>query len=728
MLSDEIVEKLSERLVERMNKTNLFVIKKIAKKIKELDNVIPSNAHDIIQIMEYGGDIDEIIKELAKQTNLSVKDIYDILEGVAKNDLRFAKKYYDYKKRKYIPWEENEVLRNQVDAIARQTIDKFLNLSKTTALGYTIKDRTGKVIFKDISSLYKDLIDEGIVSVSQGKTTLDEEMSRFIKQIGKSGLKTINYESGYSRRLDSAVRMNIQDGIRELHNQTEKILGEQFGADGVEITVHGYPAPDHAEVQGRQFRYDEFDKLQETGIAKDVKGREINLHEREDGKTTLTHRPISEMNCYHYTFPIVVGVSKPEYTDEQLKKIREDNYKGFEYGGKHYTMYEGSQLQRKIETEIRKQKDIQIMGVESGKKNVAEEAQRNIDNLVEGYYELSKASGLPTRLDRIQVEGYKEIPVSDAKTPRVKKEVNVGNVEVVKVSKEDNERLINMWIDYYKSQEHLRPFEEERYNRLLEEKKKGYKDEEIKLDSIDNCNKLLDKINTEIRGDEINNSDFRLVQETANCVYEYSNKSPAILDGLTKGRATIVAEDRTAGVANTMMNKITLNNSYYSDYNEFYKLCKDNTELHDYLSGEKHSWWSEVADGNETKVVITHEFGHRLQSEIYYRSTRKESNPIGYKYWLNKYGEVSEYSGESYIPYESSKKIKRDLIYEPIKRLQAKEGLTQKEIINKYVSMYGRKSYEEMFAEVFANSQLGKSNALGDELIEFLIEIGEWQE
>ena len=46
-------------------------------------------------------------------------------------------------------------------------------------------------------------------------------------------------------RLDSAVRMNIKDGILQLHNKTQEIIGEQFKSDGWEITVHENPAEDH---------------------------------------------------------------------------------------------------------------------------------------------------------------------------------------------------------------------------------------------------------------------------------------------------------------------------------------------------------------------------------------------------------------------------------------------------------------------------------------------------
>ena len=94
-------------------------------------------------------------------------------------------------------------------------------------------------------------------------------MRNTIKQIGQSGLKTLDYESGRSMRLDSAIRMNTLGGLRKLNNQVQEQFGEEFDSDGVEISVHTAPADDHAEVQGHQFSNKEFEKLQETGIAKD---------------------------------------------------------------------------------------------------------------------------------------------------------------------------------------------------------------------------------------------------------------------------------------------------------------------------------------------------------------------------------------------------------------------------------------------------------------------------
>ena len=112
-------------------------------------------------------------------------------------------------------------------------------------------------------------------------------------------------------------------------------------------------------------------------------------------------------NCYHYTFSIVLGVSKPAYSNEELKEIIRNNNKGFDFDGKHYTNYEGTQLQRQLETKIREQKDIQIMAKASDNKELIAESQEKITQLTTKYKQLSQASGLPTKAKRLQVSGYK---------------------------------------------------------------------------------------------------------------------------------------------------------------------------------------------------------------------------------------------------------------------------------------------------------------------------------
>ena len=71
--------------------------------------------------------------------------------------------------------------------------------------------------------------------------------------------------------------------------------------------------------------------------------------------------------------------------------------------GKHYTNYEGLQLQRKLETAIRKEKDRKIMADAIGPDGKEESllAEQKITELTNKYFELSQKSGLPTKLDRL---------------------------------------------------------------------------------------------------------------------------------------------------------------------------------------------------------------------------------------------------------------------------------------------------------------------------------------
>ena len=403
MLSQEVEERLSEHLVNRIEEANTYILKRIGEAIKQISTLTPSQAFQISQILKYGGTYNEIAKELAKVSGKNVQDIYKIFEEVAKNNKQFAKQFYKYRGIDYIPYSKDIALKNMVKSIGDITAQTYINISRTKGIGFLFRNKDGQMYFKDIQQSYYEIIDRGILSISQGKETFQTEMRRIMKQLGNNGV--VLYESGRTRRLDSAVRMNILDGIRQVNQETANRFGQQYGADGMEVSVHSNPAPDHADMQGRQFSIEEFKKLQNGEKAKDYKGRTTQIEHSKNG----SYRMIEEYNCYHKAFPIVLGVSKPEYTDKQLNDIRESNLSGFEFEGKHYTMYEGSQLQRRIELSIRKQKDTQILARASGDNELVEQSQNKIRLLTSKYNDLCKASGLLPKKVRMQVSGYKRV-------------------------------------------------------------------------------------------------------------------------------------------------------------------------------------------------------------------------------------------------------------------------------------------------------------------------------
>lgn len=411
MLNDEVVEQLTEEIVRRIERVNTFTLKKIGEVLAEIGDVPPARAYDLAMILKYGGDFDLIVKELAKITNLNEKEILAIFEKVAKKNLAFAQQFYEYRGMNYIPYEKNIALQEQVRAIAKITQDTYRNMSNT--LGF-VRTKNGKKVFTPLAQAYQEAIDDSVTALIQGKDSFNSALTKTIRELSASGIKTIEWESGYHRRLDSSVRMNLRGALRDFSMTLQQQFGEEFKADGVEVSVHENPAPDHAEVQGHQFsinKYDdngnliekgEFEKLQETGVAKDYKDKVIDIHRQlKNGDITEDYRPIGQLNCYHYIFNVVLGISKPLYTNKQLKEINDKNNKGFELDGKHYTNYQGLQMQRKLETAIRKQKDRQIMAKASKDEEEELLATQKMTYLTNKYFELSKKSGLRTKVERL---------------------------------------------------------------------------------------------------------------------------------------------------------------------------------------------------------------------------------------------------------------------------------------------------------------------------------------
>lgn len=416
MLSQEVEERLANILVTRIEETNTYILKRIGEAIKQISTLTPSQAYQIAQILKYGGTYNEIAKELARVSGQNIQDIYKIFEEVAKNNKQFAKQFYKYRGIDYIPYSKDIALQNMVKSLASITADMYRNISNTSVIGF-IQDGT----FKQLQQVYQDTIDKAILSISQGKQDFYSSMRQTLKELGGSGL--VQYESGRTRRLDSAVRMNILDGMRALNNETSRRFGEEYGSNMVEVSHHTNSAPDHIDtVDGKQFaRIDVIRQQIASGIEKEIKLEDIQgtkvkvkgkWYDDYDTINNSLDRKVSTLNCRHYPFEGILGVSKPSYTKEQIEADKKKNLDGFEFEGKHYTLYEGSQLCRRVELEIRKAKDTQILARASGDDELVLQSQGRITKLTNKYREILKASGLPSQLKRASVSGYRRVAKS----------------------------------------------------------------------------------------------------------------------------------------------------------------------------------------------------------------------------------------------------------------------------------------------------------------------------
>ena len=394
MLSDDAIEKLMQPIIDRQQNINTFVINTIARRVKEIGELSPSDLYKLERLLKTGADARKINRELAQLTNLQVTDIKKLIKIVAKNSYYDVKPFYDYRHKAFIPFEKNKELQKVVNAVANQTSMSYLNISDSRATGFLLRDFKSptRLKFYTIDKTYQTVIDEAVQAVNGGVLDFDTAMTRTMEQLVSSGIQRISWDSGYTQRLDTAVRRNIQDGIRAVNQGVQDEVGKQIGADGKELTVHLNSAPDHEPIQGHQFTNEEYAKLQSEKPFADVNGKKFGA----------IRRSIGTWNCRHFAYSIIIGVSKPMYTQEQLDKMIERNHKGCTLSnGKHLTLYECSQYQRRLETKVRECKDGVRMAKELGNVKLRQKFETKLSNYLKQYQAFSQKCGLrmkPARL------------------------------------------------------------------------------------------------------------------------------------------------------------------------------------------------------------------------------------------------------------------------------------------------------------------------------------------
>lgn len=374
LLSETYINSLPDPIAKNMGALNQYVVERICKRIQKIGSISASDAHRLKSAIEYAGaDLQAIQKELERITGMNAKELDKMFEDVAAENVDFANTYYKARGMETLKdYTENAALKSFVEAAKRTAADGVTNLSSTTMVGF----KSGKRLLP-LREYYIQVIDKAITFAQTGTVDYYTAMRSTVKEMARSGLRRVTFDSGYSRRLDSQVRMNLLDGVRQLNMAMLEQTGKEFGADGVEISAHALCAPDHQHIQGKQYSLAEFERLNRS-----------------------LERPIGELNCHHFTTPIVLGVSKPVYSASELREINKRSNAKVSYGGKTYTRYEASQRQRQLETAIRYAKDERDACAAAGDKLGATQARKKSASLTAEYKRFSEAAGLTARLER----------------------------------------------------------------------------------------------------------------------------------------------------------------------------------------------------------------------------------------------------------------------------------------------------------------------------------------
>lgn len=380
---EELIDNLIALISDIYQEANSKVLSIITERIKHIGQLTPTDAARL-SILLKNQDLKQIESILSEATSFSIKQIDSIVtESAAYND-DLSDELFKAKNMAPATFSTDLSLLTIVEQAKKNMIDDVVRLSNTTAFVVN-----GKVT--DIGKTYNYAVNRAVFEVQQGLFDFNTAMRSTVKELADSGIRTVEYDTimpngkPLTKRLDSAARMNISDGVRQLNANYRETQGKRFGTDGIELSAHGLCSPEHLPYQGKQYTNEEFERIQSS-----------------------LKRPFFTMNCKHSQFPIIIGISDPAYSDKELMEIEQKSNEIVKYqlpGGKvvEKPRYEAVQDQRRQETKIRRLKDNKAQFEIMNDKVEVSNLNRKIKEQTAAYKTMSDQMGVSAKMERTRV-------------------------------------------------------------------------------------------------------------------------------------------------------------------------------------------------------------------------------------------------------------------------------------------------------------------------------------
>ena len=383
MFTPTEIEALPSAMEQLYRSLQLNIMSDLTERLKANGEEITSAADwQINRLYELGVSKDEIDSLIQSTLDVSDDEIDRIYDEVVKSGYARNEELYTGKGKEYIPYAENKQLQQLVKAVKNQTKSEYRNI--TGSLGFAMRNADNTLSFTPLADFYQRSLDNGLMQIASGAVDYNTVLKKAVKAMTDSGLRSVEYSSGWSNRVDVAVRRALMTGFNQVVAKVNEDNAEQLGTEYFEVSYHRGARPTHQVWQGRGYSKKELETVCGLGTVTGLCGA----------------------NCYHSYSPFIKGVDKPTYSDEELDRMNEEENTPKEYNGKEYTAYEARQRQRQLETAMRADRQkIELLTQGGADDDTITGAKVRYFQRQDEYVKFSKAMNLPQQWERITVDG-----------------------------------------------------------------------------------------------------------------------------------------------------------------------------------------------------------------------------------------------------------------------------------------------------------------------------------
>lgn len=379
-MRDDYKEKIASKIAARYIGLEERILQDIARRIKKTGEITSTADWQINRLRILGYSSEDIERDIKKTLDASYPEMFELYDKVIDWEYVRNKDIYEQINAEFILFEKNEQLKQITDAIIRQSLEDLENVTKS--LGFYL-DYNGKKVLTPLSQVYSNYLDNACYDIVTGAFDYGSVLRRVVTQLTNSGLRKIEYGSGYASRVEVAARRAVMTGVANLTGEIADYNAKKLGTEYFEVEWHAGARPTHAVWQGQVWTKEQLYSVCGLGTVTGLLGA----------------------NCYHTYYPFFPGISQRNWSDEWLEEQNRKESKPKEFRDKEYTLYEAKQRQRQIETAMRAQREkVQMLQDGGADRQEVMLQKAKYQGQLNEYAAFSRKMGLKEERERIYLD------------------------------------------------------------------------------------------------------------------------------------------------------------------------------------------------------------------------------------------------------------------------------------------------------------------------------------
>ena len=319
-------EPSADRIIALYQQLEDDILSAVIRRILKMGYVSEASKHQLEVLQAAGLLYDDIVQLIADRTDACTAQVKALFEDAGVQTVSIDNSLHEAAGALPIDIRQDSSTRQVLEAGYKKTLGTMQNLVSTTAT------QTQTAFIQTCDRIY--------MQVSSGAFSYQEAIMNALRALADTGAEVV-YPTKHKDRMDVAVRRCVLTGVSQTAAAVSLRQAKDAGCYLMEITAHSGARPDHAKWQGQLV------SLTGKDVGKTIDGLKVwSL----SGIGYGSGEGFKGWNCRHNWHAYYLGLSTPNYTPEELKKLDEPC---ISYNGKLYTEYEVSQMQRAQERRVR---------------------------------------------------------------------------------------------------------------------------------------------------------------------------------------------------------------------------------------------------------------------------------------------------------------------------------------------------------------------------------------